>query len=350
MKYCKQYWQDLDCVSKCIPHLERLKNKRVFISGASGLIGSAIADLCFFLNKERNTNMRIYLAGRNKNRIAERFYTFQENRDYEFVLFEATSFNTLSIHADFWIHAASPADPRQISSFPIETMMANFVGLNNILSVASQQDEARVLYVSSSEVYGTKDSSTSYKEEDLGYVDILNPRASYPCSKRAGETLCVAYGKEHCLDTVIVRPGHIYGPTMTDEDSRASSQFPREILAGKPIVMKSKGEQLRSYCYVLDCASAILTVLLNGEKGNAYNISNKDSVVTIREMAEAFAKAGNKHIIFEIPSTEEKKSYNLMNNSSLNAEKLEQLGWKAWFNMQEGAEHTLKILQKEAHT
>lgn len=117
-------------------------------------------------------------------------------------------------------------------------------------------------------------------------MDILNQRASYPSAKRASETLCIAYGIEYGVDTVIVRPGHIYGPSITESDSRASAQFTRNVVAGKDIVMKSAGTQVRSYCYTLDCASAVLTVLLNGQTGNAYNISNKNSICTISDIAQ----------------------------------------------------------------
>lgn len=116
----------------------------------------------------------------------------------------------------------------------------------------------RLLYVSSSEVYGNKTGNQPYKEKDYGYVDILNQRACYPSAKRAAETLCTAYGQEYGLDTVIVRPGHIYGPTITETDSRASAQFTQNAIEGEDIVMKSAGMQMRSYCYVLDCAYPIL--------------------------------------------------------------------------------------------
>ena len=177
-----------------------------------------------------------------------------------------------------------------------------------------------------------------------GFVDILNPRACYPSSKRAAETLCAAYKKEYGVDVVIIRPGHVYGPTMTDTDNRASSQFPRDVKAGKNIIMKSAGTQLRSYCYVLDCATAILTVLLNGESGEAYNVSNKNSVVTIREMAEAFAEVGGKKLIFEEATKAESASFNLMQNSSLTSEKIEALGWSAQFDMLSGARRTLNSM------
>lgn len=111
--------------------------------------------------------------------------------------------------------------------------------------------------------------------------------------------------------------------------------------------MKSAGLQLRSYCYTLDCASAILTVLLNGEKGNAYNISNKNSVVTISDMAKALAKVASRQVVYENSSETEKKGYNLMSNSSLDAGKLEALGWRAVFDCKEGTHRTIDFLRLE---
>ena len=108
--------------------------------------------------------------------------------------------------------------------------------------------------------------------------------------------------------------------------------------------MKSAGSQIRSYVYVLDCVSAIITVLLNGESGKAYNVSNPDSVVTIRELAEQIAICSGKKVLFENASDEEKKGYNLMDNSSLDSSKLIKLGWKGLFSMKKGVHHTIKIL------
>ena len=109
--------------------------------------------------------------------------------------------------------------------------------------------------------------------------------------------------------------------------------------------MKSKGEQLRSYTHVLDCASAILTVLIKGKSRNAYNISARQAIVTIREMAEAFAAAGGVEIVFDIPTETEVKSVSVMPCAALNSEKLEALGWKAAFDMKAGAEQTVRELK-----
>ena len=88
-----------------------------------------------------------------------------------------------------------------------------------------------------------------------------------------------------------------------------------------------------------------MTVLINGISGEAYNISNKNSIVTIKEMAEIFAEAGKGKIVYSIPSNAEKEGYNMMVNSSLKSDKLEKLGWEGLFSMKEGAEHTIAILK-----
>lgn len=344
--YNEDYWQDVHLVTKQIPNLENLFGSSILITGATGMICSAVAEVLFFLNKEKSANMQIILAGRNKERMKERFYCFEEGKDYTFFQYDATSSTPINIKADYIIHGASNADPGKFAKEPVETMLSNFIGLNTLLRSATNNNTKRLLYISSSEVYGKKEEQRPYREDDYGFVDILNPRAAYPSSKRAAETLCSAYSAQYGLDTVIVRPGHIYGPTITNSDSRASAQFTRKAKTGENIIMKSAGSQLRSYCYTLDCASAIFTVLINGKKGEAYNISNSNSIVTIREMAEALAKAGNVNIVFENPSDAEQKSYNLMDNSSLESKKLEKLGWKPIFNLKSGMINNLKFFAR----
>ena len=110
--------------------------------------------------------------------------------------------------------------------------------------------------------------------------------------------------------------------------------------------MKSKGAQIRSYCYVLDCAMGILFALLRGENKNAYNISNNDSNVTIFELASVIAQKSKQKVIFEEAASEEKKGYNKMEKSVLNSQKLLNLGWEPQYSIEKGIEHTLKILKE----
>ena len=380
MNYTENYWDDTANAAKQIPNLERLFGCSLLITCATGMIGSAVADLIFYLNQQKQANIHLLLAGRSREKMQRRFSHFQMDRDYEFIFFEATDPAIMDLNADYIIHTASNASPAAYTKQPAETMLANLVGLNALLDLMCRSYTRRLLYVSSSEVYGTRMSqkvagenpgnnraleekkthgtepgtssmsaslsSVPYREDEYGYVDLLNPRACYPCAKRAAETLCISYDAEYKTDTVIVRPGHIYGPSITASDTRASAQFTRNAVLGQDIVMKSAGAQLRSYCYTLDCASAILTVLLNGQRSTAYNISNPNSIVTIRELAEALAKAAGTKVICQEATASEKKGYNLMDNSSLDSSLLESLGWRPCFSLEEGAAKTIEYLRE----
>ena len=347
MKYKDLYWKDADEVIGCIPNVEELFGKSVLITGATGLICSAVADLLLRLNESRGADITVICAGRSEDRLMKRFPGFDESTGPVFTYYDSTRDEDISYggNVDYIIHGASNANPAIYMKEPVETMLSNILGLKRMLDFAKAKEAKRLLYISSSEVYGTNETTDPYEERSYGFVDILNPRAAYPSSKRAGETLCIAHGEEYGTDSVMVRPGHVYGPSVTASDNRASSEFTRKALDGEDIVMKSKGTQLRSYCHTLDCASAILTVLLNGERGNAYNISNPDSICTIADIAEAFAKAGGVKLRFSEASESEKKSFNMMSNSSLRSDKLEALGWKACFPLERGVQETVDVLR-----
>lgn len=341
MKYTSEYWNSIEKNINVIKNVERLKNKSILITGSTGLICSCVIDLLIYLNS-LGYDIKIYAASRNDSTLKERFGKLYSKINY--VKYDALKKIHLNFNVDYIIHGASNANPKAYVEEPVETMLANIIGVKNLLDYAKKM-KARLLYISSSEVYGNKSSSSSYKESDYNYLDILNPRACYPSSKRAAETLCSSYRAEYEVDFVIVRPGHIYGPTMSKKDNRAYAQFARNAISGKNIIMKSPGMQLRSYCYVVDCASAIITVLLNGSVGEPYNISNHNSIITIRELAETMAKIGKVNVVFEIPSNLEKLGYNLMDNSSLCSDKLESLGWSGITSIDEGCRHMLSEME-----
>ena len=345
MKYNASYWQDVASVLPAVTDIDALCSKSILITGGTGLICSGVVDILHYLNTEKQANISIILAGRSRENTQARFPHMKEGTDYSFVTYDATRPEELTASADFIIHGASNANPAAYVSQPVETMEANFIGLDRLLRLAGKYGTKRVLYISSSEVYGQKDGMEPFRENDFGFLDILNPRAAYPSSKRAAETLCVAYAQEYGVSTVIVRPGHIYGPAITKSDNRATAQFTRNAAKKEQIVMKSAGTQLRSYCYSLDCASAILTVLTNGKDLNAYNISNPDSIITISEIAKKIAEAAGMEIAYENPADAEAKGDNLMSNSSLDSDKLEALGWHAVFSPEAGAARCVKYYE-----
>lgn len=343
MRYSQKYLEDIEYTLK-ENDVCGLRNKSILVTGATGLIGSAVIDELIWLNEKADYGIRILAASRSLKAVRDRFAPYSNNGYFQAVRYDALEPFCPEKPVDYIICAASNAHPASIGKEPVETMLANLTGVHNLLEYAAKKGCGRLLYVSSSEVYGRKEDGLLYKEADYGYVDLLNPRSCYPSSKRAAETLCATYKAEYGVDFVIVRPGHVYGPTQTEKDSRASAQFLRAAAEGKDIVMKSPGLQMRSYCHCLDCATAILTVLLKGRTGEAYNISNPDSVVSIRDFAEACAVAAGVFVRYEMPSDIEKANYNMMDNSSLNAKRLMKLGWKGIWDLTAGVAESIVLL------
>ena len=342
----KRWFADVDRVLSGLPELDGLAGKSVMITGAAGLICSAVTDILIRYNETHETPVRILAAGRWLKEMTDRFGPYCDRDYFLFVTYDAArSDNALTEPADFIIHGASNAFPGLIAKEPVETMLSNFTGIYYLLDFARKMNTKRVLYISSSEVYGKKESAEPFREGEYGFIDLLNPRNSYSVGKRAAETLCASFAAEYGVESVIVRPGHIYGPTASPFDNRVSSAFAYAAARGEDIVMKSDGAQIRSYCHCLDCASAILKVLLCGENGTAYNISNPDSVITIRQMAEYLAAAGTVRILFEAPAEAEKKAFNPMMNSSLDSAGLSRLGWRGIFDAPAGLSQTVAVLR-----
>lgn len=347
MNYTSTYINDLKISQDSIPNLKKIYNSNILITGATGLVCSAIVDFILVLNDTVNANIKVYLAARTKEKALQRFGNKLERSDIIFVAYDALKEIKWDYKLDYIIHGASPANPSLYVKQPVETMLVNIIGLNNLFQYVLGHPIKRLLFISSSEVYGIKNNNFPYKDNEYGYLNILNPRACYPSAKRTCETLCVSYAEQYKIDNVIVRLGHIYGSTATRNDTRASSQFFYDVIDGHDIVMKSAGLQIRSYCYIIDCVSAIFTVLINGQSTIAYNISNSQSVVTIRELAEMIALVSKKKVVYENPSDIEIKGYNMMNNSSLDSSLIESLGWKGQFDLYKGIMHTLSILEEK---
>lgn len=349
--YDNNLWKaDLEKIIDSLPILSKLEGKTVLITGAYGLICSSVVELLLKYNDLHSNKIQILAAGRSQEKMVQRFGNLIKRDDFTFVLYDALKQdNKFNTKVDYIIHGAGNAYPKKIVEEPVETMVANFMGLRNLLEYAKDNEIKRMLYISSSEVYGKKEDNLPFTENEYGFIDLLNPRNSYAVGKCASETLCVSYSKEYELETVIVRPGHIYGPSASINDNRVSSTWAYSAAGGEDIIMKSDGSQIRSYCFGLDCASAILTVLLSGENMHAYNISNPNSVISIKEMAEILAQTAGVKLVMETADEKEKKGFNPMSNSSLNSDRLLALGWTPLFDAQTGFTHTVSILNDGLH-
>lgn len=339
------YISDLDLSVSHALGIEKLRAMSVLITGATGTIGSYIADMLLSFNKKQNARIKIYLAGRSIEKLMS-MYSYWNDNNLQFVQYDVTNKISFDFHVDYIIHAAGNAHPTAFNEDPVGTIMGNIAGTYNLLEFGRTHGTKRLLYVSSGEVYGQGDLSIEEFEEGYsGYVDPLSPRSCYPSSKRTAENLCASYAKQFDLETVVVRPCHTYGPGITPTDSRVNAQFIRNVLNIEDIVMKSAGTQLRSYNYIGDCASAIITVLLKGENGQAYNIANPYVRITIAQLAELIAAVGGRRVIFTDPSALDIANRTPIAKQVLSTKKLESLGWKGVFSATTGIKHTIEILQ-----
>lgn len=341
----RTYLSDLDEALDGVVGLDALAGKRLLITGATGTIGSFLVDMFGRANQRGGLGVRVHAAGRSEERLAKCF-AGSPFEGISFCRYDATDPIAFSFPVDVIIHAASNAQPNTIMADPLGTIEANVTGLMTLLDWGRDHGCARFLYVSSGEVYGEMPSEASeFVESDSGYVDPLQVRSCYPLAKRLGENACVAYADQNDMDAVIVRLSHTYGPTAPAIDGRAHAQFLRASLAGEPIILKSEGAQLRSYTYIADAGSALLTVLAQGRTGRAYNLANPNSRCTIAEFAKAAAQTGSQEVRFEVDEKTIREGTPIT-HQVLATTMLESLGWSGSYDIERGIDHAVACLRE----
>lgn len=352
------YKEDLQILLNQDIPWEKLSGKTVMVSGATGMIGKCIIDLLMLYNgmqkeNKESVNLRpsvplsVIALSRNEKRAKERFGEYWDMDTFRYISCDVNKGIPECGPVDYIIHAASNTHPLQYSQDSIGTITSNIIGTKNLLDYAVVHQTERFCFVSSVEVYGeNRGDVDKFDESYLGYINCNTLRAGYPESKRVGETLCNAYYQTHQLDFVIPRLSRVYGPTMLDSDSKAIAQFIKKAAAGEDIVLKSVGTQLYSYTYAPDAAMGVLTVLLKGEQGEAYNISDTGSEVTLKQITEYLAEDNGMQVVFDIPDVTEQKGYSTATKALLATEKIETLGWKPQTHMREGLRKTVYVLKQ----
>lgn len=339
----KTYISDLDVCLAHVVGLDKLNGKTVLITGATGTIGSFVTDVLLRYNETGRGKVMVYAAGRNVDRLNKQYATHFSFKALSYDINREIYFN---VRSDYIMHMAGNAHPTAFGLDPVGTLMGTVNSTYNLLEYGRKHYCKRLLYVSSGEVYGKGD--LSLEEFDENYAGYLNPqevRSCYPMAKRTAENICASYSKQYGLDTVVVRPCHTYGPCITVSDSRAHAQFIRNAIRDEDITLKSPGTQMRSYNYVADCASAILTVLLNGKSSESYNIANSQAKCSIADLAKLIADEAGVKARFAKPTDEEISNRIFITRQILSSKKIESLGWKGAFSLKLGINHTLKILK-----
>lgn len=338
------YIDDINTVASLDLPWDKLNGCNILITGATGLIGSCLVEVLLSRAKK---DYNVYASGRNEERAACRFAKYMNDSAFHFFKYDVSEPLSDDISFQYIIHAASNASPNFFSQKPVEVIKSNINGVANLMDYGLMHGLKRFLFVSTGEVYGEGDGRV-FTEDYSGYVNSTLPRSCYPSSKRASETLCVSYGSEYRIETVIGRPCHTYGPYFTESDNRVYAQFIRNVIAGEDIIMKSTGEQFRSWCYVVDCVSALLYILLKGENGQAYNIADSSSNISIKELADMISAIGNRQVVLDVPTADEKKGFNVVSKSVFSTKKIESLGWRIKGSMLEKMRNTISEVQNRS--
>jgi len=185
---------------------------------------------------------------------------------------------------DAILNFACPASPVNYQKDPVRTIETNFLGMINMLHLAKETG-ARIIQASTSEIYGDPTQSPQ-KESYWGNVNPIGIRSCYDEGKRAAETLCFDYKRQHNLDTRVIRIFNTYGPNMAIGDGRVVSNFIVQALRNEPINIYGDGKQTRSFCYVSDLVEGIYKLLqLNDNPDTPINLGNPNEF-TILELAK----------------------------------------------------------------
>lgn len=323
MNYTKVVLNDLNSIvnDSNIPW-EDMRNSRVLITGGTGMIGRGCVRVLAQLNHIKNLNIQIYAMGRNLEKGKE----LELLPNVTFIQGDITKELQINVPIDFVIHCAAVTKSSEMVSNPVGLIETELTGSKNVLDVALKNNVKSIVYTSSMEGYGELDL-LEVTESEQGYVDLRNPRSSYPMCKRMIETLCNSYYSQYELPTKIVRLGMVFGAGENFmEDNRVWAQFVRCALANESLILHTKGESVSSFCYLADALRGIFLTLLTSPSGETYNIATLHC--QIKEFAERIAKQFELEVKIEMPVNVKQLGYSSNFKWPLNADKIKKLGWK----------------------
>ena len=335
--------EDLKYIANYSLPYEEMKETTVLVTGATGLIGVSIVRALVAIG-----DIKVIAYVRNREK-AEEIYGALLQKNVELYVDDITKEINVSEDIDYIFHCASITTSKTMIEKPVETICTSVEGTKNILELAKNKKSKSVIYVSSMEMYGAFNNlNHDVTEKDLGYVDNLKIRSNYPESKRLCENMCIAYMSEYNIPVKIARLAQTFGAGILPGENRVFAQFAKSAIKGEDIVLHTKGMSEGNYCYTRDCITGLLTILLKGKNGEAYNVSNPESHITIADMAYMVADKiaeGRIKVVFDIPS-ENKFGYAADTKMKLNSSKLQALGWKPEIGLEEAYKRMILDMEK----
>lgn len=317
---------DIEQFVASFPFRQELRDKKVFVTGATGLIGSTLIHCLLALDE----NIRIIAPVRNVAKLKAIFEDGYDKIDAIECDLETYDYDTIG-EVDYIFHFAAPTASNFMVTHPVETANAIYGITDKLLRYARAHKVLGFVFLSSMEVYGS--GLEGIITEDMqGYLDIQNVRSSYPIAKRAAENLCYLYAKEYAVPVKIARLTQTTGPGVDASDNRMINQFVRLASLKQDIILHSIGESARPSCYTFDCINALLYIVLKGNDGDVYNIANPETYISVRGLAEYIRDnfALSIQVVIDI---NDNMGYASPSKLNLSTVKLEALGWKPQYNL-----------------
>ncbi len=315
--------------------------KRVLITGASGLIGKALT------RKLLQYGAKVIAMVRNEQKARDAFSDLAEE-NIQYLVADVMTAETKDVGADYIIHGASITSSRAFIDEPVNVIMGAVAGTKNLLEIARVNNVKSFVYLSSMEIYGMPSDDAKILENNASNLNTMTPRSGYPESKRLCECLCASYATQYGVPAKVVRLTQTFGPGVAYDDSRVFAEFARCALEQRDIVLKTKGETKRNYLFTEDAAEAILTVLLRGVVGEAYNAANEDTYCSIYQMAQLVAKNfGQGKVKVRIEEEKDISRFGFAPTLKMNLDcsKLKALGWQAQVGLETAFERMIEYMK-----
>lgn len=338
--------QDLKLITQQDIEFTSLKNKSILITGATGMLASYYMYVLLYLNTHYDYNIKVYALVRNKKKL-QKLITEELQNTIEIIEQSVTKPFKIKEKVDYIIHMASSANPKTITTDPVGIIEANVLGTLYALEIA-KRDNARIIFTSTREVYGKMAEDVScITEDDMGVLDCLDLRSCYPESKKQAENLIISYAYQYGIEYAITRIAHSYGPGMIiHDDGRIMSDLLCNVVEGNNIVLKSRGEAKRAFCYIVDAITALFKVTLDINRNLVYNVANETEEISIKDLAyflqDKYTHKGIK-VMFDIQ--ENKSQYVKFDRVRLSTHKLENIGWEPIVSLSEGIDKTVKFFE-----